>query len=81
MIDVLYVILGLIAWILLYKITQYIDNQINNLVHQKREVQFLRMVRVWTPDAKTIESISIAKSDKIAMANIERRLRESSRYL
>lgn len=42
---------------------------------------FLRFVRVTLPNAKVIEAITIADSDKKALENIERRLRDASRNL
>lgn len=46
-----------------------------------RDKAFLRYARVVLPDAKLIEVISIAETDKQALENIERRLRNASRTL
>lgn len=46
-----------------------------------REKRFLRFVRVTNPQAKVIEVISVASSDKQALENIERRIRNASRTL
>jgi hypothetical protein len=48
---------------------------------KRRDTQFLRMIRIIMPDAKVVEIISVASSDKDAMANVERRLRDASRTL
>ncbi len=67
-------LLGAIALIELWRvIMKYRQN--------KRNAQFLRMVRVVMPDAKVVEIISVASNDKDAMANVERRLRDASRTL
>jgi hypothetical protein len=49
--------------------------------YRRRDKAFLRFVRITVPDAKVIEVITVANSDKQAIENIERRLRESSRTL
>jgi len=48
---------------------------------RNRDKRFLRFARITVPNAKVIEAISVASSDKQAMENIERRLRNASRTL
>ena len=43
--------------------------------------QFLRYIRVTFPNAEFVEAISVSTSDKQAMDNIERRLRDASKHL
>lgn len=47
----------------------------------RREKSFLRFVSVTFKDAKKVEAISVSSTDKQAMANVERRLRDASRNL
>jgi hypothetical protein len=49
--------------------------------NKRRDQMFLRFVRVTFPHAKVVEAITIADSDKKALENIERRLRDASRTL
>jgi hypothetical protein len=81
MIYVLYGVLALLGWIVLYKVTQQVDVRISAHFRRRREDKFLRYVRVLLPKAQIVESITIASSDKDALENIERRLRDASRHL
>lgn len=51
------------------------------LLYRRREERFLRYARVRFPNAEAIEVISVGPTDKQAMENIERRLRDASRSL
>jgi hypothetical protein len=76
-----YVVLGILGGFLgglLYWSTEAV---ISRYFHRRRQERFLRFVRITLPDAKIMEVITVSNSDKQAIENIERRLRESSRTL
>lgn len=81
MIYVLYGVLALLGWIVLYKTTQKIDEAISRHIRRRRDKSFLRYVRVILPNSKIVEAITVSTSDKQAMDNIERRIRNASRTL
>lgn len=58
-----------------------IGQAISQRLHRRRDQAFLRFARITFPNAKVVEAISVASSDKDALANIERRLRNASRNL
>jgi hypothetical protein len=58
-----------------------ISGAITSHLLRNRDKRFLRFVRVTNPQAKVIEVISVASSDKQALENIERRIRNASRTL
>lgn len=58
-----------------------IGQAISAYLFRRRDERFLRFVRVTCPKAKVIEAISVASSDKQALENIERRIRNASRTL
>lgn len=58
-----------------------IGQAITAYILRDREKRFLRFVSVTNPQAKVIEVISVASSDKQALENIERRIRNASRTL
>jgi hypothetical protein len=81
MTTVLWILVGLFGWLILYKVTEQIDNAIQRKLYHRREERFLRFVRIVLPDVKIVECISVATSDKQAMDNLERRIRDASRTL
>lgn len=48
---------------------------------RRQDKQFIKRVRVMFPNADPIEVITVSSSNRQAIANVERRLRESSRSL
>ena len=58
-----------------------IGQAISARLRRRRTNAFLRYARVVLPSAKSVEVISVASSDKQAIENIERRLRNASRTL
>ena len=58
-----------------------IGQAISSRLFRNRDKRFLRFARVTVSNAKVIEVISVANSDKQALDNIERRLRNASRTL
>jgi hypothetical protein len=58
-----------------------IGQRLSERLHRDRTKAFLRFVRVTLPNAEVVEAISVANTDKQAIANIERRLRDASRNL
>ena len=79
-----YILFGLLAavvWIVLWKATQALDAEVQRRLRRRREVKFLRFVRVILPTGKVVEAITIADNDEQALRNIERRLRDASRSL
>lgn len=58
-----------------------IGQAISQRLYRRRDQAFLRFARITFPNAKVVEAISVASSDKDALANIERRLRNASRNL
>jgi hypothetical protein len=75
---VLYGLLGGLVWVVVYESTKAL---LSRYIHWRRTKTFLRYVRVTLSDAKVVEIISASSSDKQALANIERRLRNVSRTL
>lgn len=75
---VLWIILGGLAWVLVYEGTKAF---LSRYIHWRREEAFLRFVRITFPNAKIVEVISASSTDKEVIANIERRLRDASRTL
>jgi hypothetical protein len=73
------------VWIVAVVVGSIIGGMIGRLIsdylNRRRDKMFLRFVRVTLPNAKVIEAITIADSDKKALENIERRLRDASRNL
>jgi hypothetical protein len=76
--NVLYILLGGLLWVIGYEATKAF---LSRYVHSRREKNFLRFVRITFPNAKIVEVISASSSDKQALENIERRLRDASRTL
>ena len=58
-----------------------IGQAISTRLFRNRDKRLLRFARITVSDAKVIEAISVASSDKQALENIERRLRNASRTL
>jgi len=58
-----------------------IGQRLSERLHRDRTKAFLRFVRVTLPNAEVVEAISVANTDKQALENIERRLRNASRTL
>ena len=58
-----------------------IGKTISERLRRRRDKQFLRYARAILPNAQVVEVISVASSDKQALENIERRLRNASRTL
>lgn len=58
-----------------------IGQRLSERLHRDRDKAFLRFARVTFPNAKIVEAISVANTDKQALENIERRLRNASRTL
>ena len=58
-----------------------IGQAISAYFRRRRDKAFLRYGRVVLPNARSVEVISVASSDKQAIENIERRLRNASRTL
>lgn len=54
---------------------------IRKILRRKKDQKFLRFIRLRFPDAKVIEAITVADSDREAIDNLERRLRDASRTL
>jgi hypothetical protein len=54
---------------------------LSRYIHWRREKSFLHFVRVTFPNAKLVEVISVSDTDKQAIENVERRLRDASRTL
>ena len=80
----IYVLLGLlgaVVWVVLWKATQALDAAVQRHLHRRREVKFLRFVRVILPTGKVVEAITIADTEEQALRNIERRLRDASKSL
>jgi hypothetical protein len=75
---VLYGLLGGLVWVVVYETAKAF---LTRYIYWGRQKRFLRFVRVTLPDAKVVECITVAHTDKQAIENIERRLRESSRTL
>jgi hypothetical protein len=73
---ILFFFAALIFWMVLFKLTQWVDNKISQALHARREEKFLHFVQIKFPDHKSITSISVAASDKQTLDNIERRLRD-----
>jgi hypothetical protein len=67
-----YFVLGVIA----YQIIKALVLIARKEIREYRDRRFLRQVRINFPDAKDITLTSVSTSDKKALANIERQLRE-----
>jgi hypothetical protein len=67
-----YVVLGGIGW----QIGKMIYLVLDNYLHERRQKRFLRMVSVMFPDHSKISFIAIDTSNRRAMANLERQVRE-----
>jgi hypothetical protein len=75
---VLWGILGGLVGVALYEASKIF---LGRYIHWRRDEIFLRFVRVTFPHAKTVEVISVSGTDKQAIENVERRLRNASRNL
>ena len=78
---VLYFVLVVCGALLGGIIGAMLSEKIAERFHRDRDKAFLRYARVLFPDARVIEAISVAQTDKQAIENIERRLRNVSRTL
>ena len=79
--HVLYFVLIILGAVLGAIIGQAISKTSDRYFCRRRDKAFLRFARITFPNSTVIESISIAESDKQALENIERRLRNASRTL
>jgi hypothetical protein len=69
-------IYAIVVGVIIFAVILYLDWH-----HTREDKQFLKYVRVTFPNAEFVEAISVSTSDKQAMDNIERRLRDASRHL
>ena len=76
--NVLLIFVGGVIWVIGYETAKAF---LSRYIHSRREKNFLRFVRITLPNAEVVEVISASSSDKQALANIERRLRDASRNL
>ena len=70
--DWVYFAFGLIA----YQILKFLARSINQIIIERRQRKFLKLVKIEFPDRSKITFIAIDASDKRAMAKLERQLRE-----
>jgi|tagenome__1003787_1003787.scaffolds.fasta_scaffold17696701_2 hypothetical protein len=67
-----YLLLGIAA----YQVLKILLEGINQVIIERRQKRFLKMVRLLIPEHGMITLIAIETSDKRAMARLERQLRE-----
>jgi hypothetical protein len=70
-----YFVLGIIFCLLVQMFWQVSNRDIRERQAQKRQKKFIKQARIIFPDAEPIYILSVASSDKDALANIERKLR------
>lgn len=71
-------ILAFAAGVIIYNL---LAELVRKYLRERREEKFLRFVRITLPNARCIEVITTAPTDKKALENIERKIREASRTL
>jgi hypothetical protein len=59
----------------------FIGSQFTKYRDKRDRRKFLRYLKITYPNAKVVEAISISDTDKQALDNVERRIRDASRNL